>query len=146
MEQPIDPFVKICIKVQTLGKYHAVITFLETKENYKPEMTEDDFIKNCLAFLGCVKIPQFFKDYLSFIYPFHVNDVNSDYVYDKTDGRAFTNLYNEMIKLIQPGMTQIEYENHLIPGYPAGGGNPLEKPKWVNWIRKVIDIIDDLWQ
>lgn len=144
--EPIEPFAKVCLKGKTLAKYHAVITFLETKENYKPEMTEDNFVKNCLSFLGCVKIPDFFKNYLLFIYQFHKAEVSADYVYDRTDGRAFTDLVNGLISRIEPGMNEIEFENHLVEGYPAGGGNLLKKPWWVNWIRKVIDFIDDNWK
>lgn len=144
--EAIEPFAMVCLKGKTLAKYHAVITFLETKENYKPEMTQDDFVKNCLSFLGCVKIPDYLRDYLVFIYDFHKSDVSADYVYEKTDGRAFTEIVNSMIGKIEPGMTEIEFENHLIDGYPAGGGNMLKKPRWVNWIRKIIDFIDDHWK
>lgn len=142
----IDPYVNVSINVQTLAKYHAVITFLETKENYEPEMTKENFIKNCLAFLGCAEIPDFLKNYYGFIFDFHASGVSSDKVYEKTDGRAFTNLSNALIERIKPGMTEIEFENHLIPGYPAGGGNRLKKPWWVNPIRKIIDWIDDNWK
>ena len=69
-----------------------------------------------------------------------------DLVYDRTDGRAFVNLINGLVSRIEPGMNQIEFENHLIDGYPAGGGNLLKKPRWVNWIRKAIDFIDDNWK
>jgi len=143
--EPIDPFMKVSIKAKTLAKYHMVITYLETKENYKPEMTEDDFISNCLAFLGRVELPDYFKNYLKVVYKFHVADINVDIVYEKTDGRAFTELANELIKRIEPGMNEIEFENHLIPGYPAGGGDLKKKPKWVNWLRKFFDWLDDNW-
>lgn len=109
-----------------------VIIFLETKENYKPEITEENFKKNCLAFLGCVEVPPFFTDYLSDVYQFHKSGVDADTVYEKTDGRAFTNLVNGLLARIEPGMNEIEFENHLVPGYPAGGGNRIKKPKWVN--------------
>lgn len=142
----IDPFETVCLRGVTLAKYHAVITYLETKENYQPEMSKEDFINNCLAFLGCVKVPDFFKEYLAFIYEFHRLDVPADLVYDRTDGRAFVNLINGLVSRIEPGMNQIEFENHLIDGYPAGGGNLLKKPRWVNWIRKAIDFIDDNWK
>ncbi|MDO9001361.1 MAG: hypothetical protein Q7W45_16465 [Bacteroidota bacterium] len=144
--RPIDPYVSVSIKAQTLAKYHAVITFLETEANYKPEMTEEDFIKNCLAFLGCAKIPDFLKSYYGFIYEFHVSGVSSDTVYEKTDGRAFTEFANALIERIKPGMTQIEFENNLVEGYPVGGGDKLKKPWWVNPIRKIIDWIDDNWK
>lgn len=109
-------------------------------------MTKEDFIKNCLAFLGCAKIPDFITDYYGFIYDFHVAGANSDIVYEKTDGRAFTVLANGLIAKIKPGMTQIEYENSLIEGYPAGGGDLRKKPWWVNPLRKIIDWIDDNWK
>lgn len=143
--EPIDSMSKVSIRANTLGKYHMVITFLETKGNYQDGMTEADFKKNCLAFLGCVKYPPCFPDYLSEVYKFHVSGVDADTVYNKTDGRAFANLVNGLLERKKPGMTEIEFENHLIEGYPAGGGNLLKKPWWVNWIRKVIDLIDDNW-
>lgn len=144
--EEISAISKVCIKANTLAKCHMVITFLETKENYKPEMTEENFKKNCFAFLGCVEIPTFFSEYLSVVYKFHKSGVDADTVYEKTDGRTFVNVVNGMLERIEPGMNEIDFENHFIPGYPAGGGNRLKKPKWVNWVRKFFDFIDDNWE
>ena len=43
---------------------------------------------------------------------------------------------NGPISRIEPGMNEIKFENHLVEGYPAGGGNLLKKPWWVNWIER----------
>lgn len=118
-----------------------VIGVYETKEFYHDGISENDFIKYALSSLGCIEIPKPLYDYYAEIYKFHVAKTTHDEVYARTDGQAYKNLYNYMVEQYKPGMTRIEFQNHLFPGFPPGGGNPAERPKWVNILIKIIVII-----
>src|ERR1035437_819779 len=115
---PIDAFSNLTINVQSEAKVQAVVSFYETQEFYHDGISENDFIKYALSPLGCIEIPKALYDYYAQAYKFHVAKATHDEVYARTDGQAFKDLYNYMVGQYKPGMTAIEFQNHLFPGYP----------------------------
>jgi hypothetical protein len=128
------------------GKLHMVVTFLETKPAYSRGVSSDQFIRKVLGQMYPAPIPPWLVTYLSRVYEYHVKGMSPDAVYAADDGRAFVELYNSVASQYKPGMTKAEFERQLVPGASPEPGDPVaNKPKWINAIRKIIDILDDLW-
>ncbi len=118
--------------VKLIGKYHAVITFLETKEFYKPGMSEDEFVQTTTSCLEDETLIEMFTPYMRHIYNYHVNKMTSDEVYDKEDSNSFASLSTSLEKYMQDPNIRKELS--------------FKKPKWFNWLRKAIDWLDDHWK
>jgi hypothetical protein len=128
--QDLTPTSKVPTSVSLIGKYHAVITYLETASYYKAGMTEDAFIRATTACIEEQELKDLFKPYMSKIYSYHTKKLTSDQVYDLTDGRVFSDTINGLIK----------FESN------SGHVASAKKPWWFNWLRKAIDFIDDNWK
>jgi|GEM_PF-5192215 len=121
---------KVPTSIKLIGKFHAVITYLETKDFYKSGVTEASFIKAVCANVDDIKVIEITTPYLKTIYSYHLNKLTSDQVYDKTTGEQYALMHNQLTSYIK-----------TIGDKPS----KLKKPKWFNWLRKLIDFIDDNW-
>lgn len=127
--QELRTNTKVPTTVALTAKYHAVITYLETKELYRDGMSRDAFVKATTAGVDDQTAVTVFSDYMSKIYEFHTRRLTPDAVYDSVDGSDFVVMINKL--------TQYEESN--------GHQLSLKKPRWFNWLRKAIDFIDDHW-
>jgi hypothetical protein len=142
---PLTPTSQIQISGKVAGKLHMVVTFLETKGAYSRGVTGDEFVRKALAQMHPAPIPPWLRSYLLRVYDYHVKGLSADAVYATEDGRAFSELYNAAARTYKPGMTKAEFEQQLVPGTSPDYGDPIaNKPKWVNVLRKLIDMLDDL--
>jgi hypothetical protein len=142
----INPTSQIQVSGKVAGKLHMVVTFLETKPAFSRGMSGDEFVRNALRQMYPAPIPPWLRAYLLRVYDYHVKGVSADVVYATDDGRAFSELYSAVARTYKPGMTRAEFERQLVPDVSPDHGDPTaNKPKWVNALRKIIDILDDLW-
>ncbi len=117
--------------VKGWAKFHAVITLLESKAIYKSGMSQDEFVTSNLAGVDDLNLSKIVTPYLQTIYSYHTKGLSADDVYSMTTGEEFATLENQLVA----------YEKSV------GGSSSLssKKPKWLNWLRKLIDLIDDNW-
>ena len=121
---------KVPTSISLTAKFHAVITYLETKEMYTEGMSRDEFVNVTTSSVEEQEIVQIFSPYMGKIYDYHTQNLTPDKVYDLVTGEDFVEMANSMRS----------YE--LSSGHTAS----LKKPRWFNWLRKVIDYIDDHWE
>ncbi|WP_452226644.1 hypothetical protein [Lacinutrix cladophorae] len=121
---------KIPTSVKLVGKFHAVITYLETKEFYKNGMTKDEFVKSTTSCVDDKELINIFKPCMEEIYVFHTKKLSPDQVYDYIDGNSFAKTAIALKKY------EIKYDREA---------SRIKKPKWFNWLRKFIDWLDDTW-
>jgi hypothetical protein len=96
--QDMTPESKVSTSVSLVGKYHAVITFLETASYYKPGMSQDAFVKATTSCIEEQELRDLFTPYMAKIYSYHTKKLTSDQVYDITDGRDFSVTINALQK------------------------------------------------
>lgn len=129
--------------VVTVGKLHGIISYLETKEYYTKGMSEKEFVNKIMAYQFDNGVsPDFFKNYLTYIYKLHTLNGDDNKVYDSIDGKAFVDFTNGILKLYNNKMSK---EDALMAIYTNGDASKTVKPKngWLNFARKIIDVIDD---
>lgn len=128
-QQDLSTSSKVPTTVALTAKYHAVITYLETKELYRSGMSRDEFVRATTEGVDDQQAVAIFSEYMSKIYECHTRKMTSDAVYDSIDGKEFVIMINKLTR------------------YEAANGHQLslKKPRWFNWLRKAIDFIDDHW-
>ena len=133
---------KLSPKVSTTAKLFMVIAYLETKPNYKEGMSKEEFLNSMLAGVEAKSVPAL-KKYFGTVYDYHKQNMHPDEVYQKTDDKAFIAVYNDLVGLYKPKMSKPEFKR--VVGLESLD-NVRTKPWWINWLRKVIDFIDDNWK
>jgi hypothetical protein len=125
--QVVKPANKIATSVVLVAKYHAVITFLESKDYYKEGISSDEFVKKGLVGITDKKLISLLTPYMQTIYSFHTQKLTADMVYNRISGTEFSNTVNSL-RL-----------------YQKEGGNftPQVRIGWLNAIRKFFDWLDD---
>jgi len=126
------PTDKIPTSISLISKFHSVITFLETKDFYKKGMSEEEFIDKTTSCLEDKELKKLFAPYMSQIFYYHENNFTSDKVYDSVKGDNFITLTNALERYMEDPVIRKEML--------------LKKPKWFNYLRKIIDWIDDHWK
>ncbi|HEX8268808.1 MAG TPA: hypothetical protein VF581_02855 [Flavobacterium sp.] len=121
---------KVPTSVSLTAKFHAVITYLETKELYRAGMSREEFVKVTTSCVEEKEIVEIFAPYMGKVYDYHTQKLSSDKVYDMVTGEDFVAMANRLRA----------YEE------TSGHTASLKKPWWVNWLRKAIDFIDDNWK
>ena len=127
-------------KVSTVAKLYMVIAYLETKPIYQEGMSQEEFLNAMFTGFHAQSEPALRK-YFQVVYSYHKQNLNPDDVYLKTDERAFVAVYNDLVSLYKPQMTKEEFRRTA--GLDATIG--VRGPWWFNWLRKIIDWIDDHW-
>ena len=125
--QVVKPTNKIATSVVLVAKYHAVITFLESKDYYKEGISSDDFVKKGLTGVSDKKLISILTPYMKTIYSFHTQNLTADMVYDRIDGAEFSSTVNSL-RLYQKEIGSIPSQ---------------ERIGWLNAIRKFFDWLDD---
>ena len=125
--QIVKPANKIATSVVLVAKYHAVITFLESKDYYKDGISNEEFVKKGLVGITDKKLLTLLTPYMQTIYSFHTQKLTADMVYERITGSEFSNTVNSL---------RI---------YQKEGGNfpPQNRIGWLNAIRKFFDWLDD---
>ncbi len=125
--QTVKPENKIATSVVLVAKYHAVITFLESKDYYKEGMSSADFVSKGLSGITDKKLISILSPYMQTIFKFHTQKLTADMVYDKIKGSEFSSTVNSLRQ------------------YQKDFGNPSIQTRigWLNAIRKFFDWLDD---
>jgi hypothetical protein len=126
--QLVSASSRVSTSIKLTAKFHAVITYLESKDYYKAGMSKDAFIKASTVGVTDVRLVECCTPYLTTIYTFHTKKLTADQVYDNVDGTDFANVINSVF------------------AYEKSSGNTFltQKMGWLNWLRKLIDTIDDI--
>jgi hypothetical protein len=124
--QEIKASNKVSTSVKLIGKYHAVITFMETKEYYTKNMSEEDYFNETTSCIKETELKNLFRPYMAKIYSCHVKNLTSDQVYDLIDGADFANVENALRKY--RSTPEINTTSTL---------------RWFNWLRKLFDFPGD---
>lgn len=125
--QVVKPSNRISTSVSVAAKFHAVITYLESKDYYKSGMSSDEFVKNALVGVEDQKLRDIFTPYMQTIYTFQTQKLTADQVYDKITGDEFAKTVNAL---------------RVYQAQTGNGATPM-KIRWLNAIRKFIDWVDD---
>jgi hypothetical protein len=125
--QIVKPANKIATSVVLVAKYHAVITFLESKDYYRQGITSDEFVQKGLAGVTDKKLISILTPYMQKIYTFHTQKYTADMVYNQIVGNEFSTVVNSL-RL---------YANEV------GPISPELRIGWLNAIRKFFDWLDD---
>jgi glyceraldehyde 3-phosphate dehydrogenase len=76
--QIVKPANKIATSVVLVAKYHAVITFLESKEYYRQGITSEEFVQKGLAGVTDKKLISILTPYMQKIYSYHTQKYTAD--------------------------------------------------------------------
>lgn len=124
--QEIKPSNKVATSVKLIGKFHAVITYLETKDFYVKGMSEEDYVNTTTSCIKETELKNVFKPYMAKIYSYHTKGLTSDQVYDLVDGNDFASVENALRKYRV--ISEI---------------NTTYTLRWFNWLRKLFEFPGD---
>ncbi len=125
--QVVKPANKIATSVVLVAKYHAVITFLESKDYYRQGMTSEEFVQKGLTGVSDKKMLTILTPYMQTIYSFHTQKLTADMVYDRITGSEFSNTVNLLRQYVKE----------------VGTISSQTRIGWLNAIRKFFDWLDD---
>ncbi len=127
ISQVVKPSNKIATSVVLVAKYHAVITFLESKDYYRQGMTSEEFVQKGLTGVTDKKMLTILTPYMQTIYSFHTQKLTADMVYDRITGSEFSNTVNLLRQYVKE----------------VGTISSQTRIGWLNAIRKFFDWLDD---
>jgi hypothetical protein len=125
--QIVKPANKIATSVVLVAKYHAVITFLESKDYYRQGITSEEFVQKGLAGVTDKKLISILTPYMQKIYSYHTQKYTADMVYDQITGSEFSSTVNSL----------------RLYAKEVGSISPQVRIGWLNAIRKFFDWLDD---